>query len=276
MKKTGAKPRSKILRLLVYTAAALTAGVLLYIVGYIVVKGVGHISWDFLTGTNYAKTGGILPMIITTLYMIGISLLFAVPIGIFTAIYLVEYAKRGSRLVYFIRLAAESLSGIPSIIFGLFGLLFFVITLKWSWSILAGALTLSIMVLPTIIRAAEEALKAVPDSYREGSFGLGAGKLRTVFRIILPSAAPGILAAVILSIGRIVGETAAVLLTAGTVTRIPASLMQSGRTLSVHMYLLAKEGIDFSRAYATACVLIVIVLLINFLANYLVNKFKKG
>jgi phosphate transport system permease protein len=215
-------------------------------------------------------------MIITTLDMIGISLLVAVPIGIFTAVYLVEYAKRGSRLVYLIRLAAESLSGIPSIIFGLFGMLFFVITLKWQWSIMAGALTLSIMVLPTIIRSTEEALKAVPDSYREGSFGLGAGKLRTVFRIILPSALPGILAAVILSIGRIVGETAAVLLTAGTVAQVPASLMGSGRTLSVHMYLLAKEGIDFSKAYATAFVLIVIVLCINLLANFLVNKFKKG
>jgi phosphate transport system permease protein len=276
MKKPRVKARSAFLRALVYFAAALTVGILVYIVGYIVAKGIGNISWEFLTGTDYAKTGSILPMIITTLDMIGISLLVAVPIGIFTAVYLVEYAKRGSRLVYLIRLAAESLSGIPSIIFGLFGMLFFVITLKWQWSIMAGALTLSIMVLPTIIRSTEEALKAVPDSYREGSFGLGAGKLRTVFRIILPSALPGILAAVILSIGRIVGETAAVLLTAGTVAQVPASLMGSGRTLSVHMYLLAKEGIDFSKAYATAFVLIVIVLCINLLANFLVNKFKKG
>lgn len=275
MRKPKTKLRSKILKFFVYFATAVTVGILLYIVVYIVAKGIGQINLEFLTGSD-SKTGGILPMIITTLYMIGISLMISVPIGIFTAVYLVEYARRGSRFVLFIRLAAESLSGIPSIIFGLFGMLFFVVALKWSWSILAGAITLSIMVLPTIIRSTEEALKAVPDAYREGSFGLGAGKLRTVFRIILPSAASGILAAVILSIGRIVGETAAVLLTAGTVAQIPGTLMQSGRTLAVHMYLLAKEGIDFSKAYATAFVLIVIVLLINFLANYLANKLKKG
>jgi phosphate transport system permease protein len=276
MKRTKTKTRSKLLKFFVFLASAVTVGILLFIVGYIVIKGIGCISWDFLVGSNPSKIGGIMPMVITTLYMIFLTLVISVPIGIFTAIYLVEYAKRGSRLVYFIRLATESLSGIPSILFGLFGMLFFVITMKWSFSLLAGVLTLSIMVLPTIIRSTEEALKAVSDTYREGSFGLGAGKLRTVFRIILPSAAPGILAAVILSIGRIVGETAAVILTAGTFIKIPGTVMDSGRTLSVHMYLLAKEGIDFSKAYATAFVLIVIVLLINFLANYLVNKFKKG
>lgn len=274
MKKT--KMRSKILKFFVYFATAVTVGILLYIVVYIILNGVGHITWEFLVGSDSAEAGGLLPMIAATLYIIGISLLIAVPIGIFTAIYLVEYAKRGSRMVYFIRLAAESLSAIPSIIFGLFGLLFFVKALHWSFSILSGALTLSIMVLPTIIRSTEEALKSVPDTYREGSFGLGAGKLRTVFRIILPSAASGILAAVILSVGRIVGETAAVILTAGTMVKIPSTLMDTGRTLSVHMYLLAKEGVNFGKAYATAFVLIVIVLLINFLANYLVNKFKKG
>jgi len=270
------KMRSFILRFFVYFAAFLTVGVLLYIIVYIVANGVGHLSGEFLFGKPGVKNSGLMPMVVTTLYMIGVSLLISVPIGIFTAIYLVEYAKRGSKFVTLIRLATESLAGIPSIIFGLFGMLFFVITLKWSWSILAGALTLSIMVLPTIIRSTEEALKAVPDIYREGSFGLGAGKLRTVFRIVLPSAGSGILAAVILSIGRIVGETAAVILTAGTVAKIPLTLMQSGRTLAVHMYLLAIEGIDFSQAYATAFVLIVIVLIINFLANYLVGKLKKG
>ncbi|MGI6168089.1 MAG: phosphate ABC transporter permease PstA [Christensenellales bacterium] len=264
------------LRAFTYFAAVLTTGTLVFIVGYIVINGIGNISWEFLTTPYSKETGGILSMIVTTLYMIGISLIIAVPIGIFTAIYLVEYAKRGSRLVYFVRLAAESLAGIPSIIFGLFGLLFFVTALGWSWSLLAGALTLSIMVLPTIIRSTEEALKAVPDAYREGSFALGTGKLRTVFRIILPSAAPGILAAVILSIGRIVGETAAVILTAGTVAKIPSSLMQSGRTLSVHMYLLAKEGIDFGQAYATALVLIIIVVLINSLTNFFGNKFNRS
>jgi phosphate transport system permease protein len=214
-------------------------------------------------------------MIVTTLYIIVIALTISVPVGIFTAIYLVEYAKRGSKFVMFVRLATESLAGIPSILFGLFGLLFFVISLKWSWSILAGALTLSIMVLPTIIRSTEEALKSVTDSYREGSYGLGAGKVRTVFSIILPSAIPGILAAIILSIGRIVGETAAVLLTAGTVAKIPNTLFQSGRTLAVHMYVLAKEGIDFGTAYATAFVLMVIVLTINISASVLIKKFRK-
>jgi phosphate transport system permease protein len=270
------KIKNGFLRGLVYFCAVLTTGILVFIVGYIIVNGIGNISWEFLTSSYSKETGGILPMIVTTLYMVGISLVFAVPIGIFTAVYLVEYAKRGSKIVYLVRLAAESLAGIPSIIFGLFGMLFFVTALGWSWSLLAGAVTLSIMVLPTIIRSTEEALLAVPDAYREGSFALGTGKLRTVFRIILPSAAPGILAAVILSVGRIVGETAAVVLTAGTVAKIPTSLMQSGRTLSVHMYLLAKEGIDFGQAYATALVLIVIVVLINILTNYLGNKFNRS
>jgi phosphate transport system permease protein len=270
------KTRSFVLKFFVYLAATITVGALLYIVIYIIANGAAHLSGEFLFGKPGVKNSGLMPQIVTTLYMIGVSLLVAVPIGIFTAIYLVEYAKRGSRFVMLIRLAAESLAGIPSIIFGLFGMLFFVIALKWSFSLLAGALTLAIMVLPTIIRSTEEALKAVPDLYREGSYGLGAGKLRTVFKIVLPSAGSGILAAVILSVGRIVGETAAVVLTAGTMVRLPTSLMESGRTLSVHMYLLAIEGIDFSQAYATAFVLIVIVLLINFLANYLADKLKKG
>ncbi|MGI6161028.1 MAG: phosphate ABC transporter permease PstA [Christensenellales bacterium] len=269
------KPGLIILKALVYICAAITVGVLAYIVLHIIINGISGVSWEFLT-SDYQSGGGIFPMIVTTVYMIGIALAIAVPIGVFTAIYLTEYAKRGSRLVYLIRLAAESLSGIPSIIFGLFGMLFFVTALKWSWSLLAGAVTVSIMVLPTIIRSTEEALKAVPDAYREGSFGLGAGKLRTVFRIILPSAAPGIITAIILSIGRIVGETAAIMLTAGTVARIPQTVMQSGRTLSVHMYLLAKEGIDFSEAYATACVIIVVILGINALTNFMVRRFNRG
>jgi len=210
--------------------------------------------------------GGILPMIVTTFYVIAISIAIATPIGICAAIYLVEYAKPG-KLVRTIRFATESLAGIPSIIFGLFGFLFFVTVLHFKFSILSGALTLSIMVLPTIVRTTEEALKAVPQSYREGSLGLGASKLSTIMNVVLPTAVPGILAAVILSVGRIIGETAAIYMTVGMAPYIPKGFMESGRTLSVHLYLLAKEGISFEKAYATAAVLIIIVAFLNFIAN---------
>ncbi len=208
--------------------------------------------------------------------MTGLSLLFAVPLGIFAAIYLVEYAKRGNKLVEIVRVTAETLSGIPSIVYGLFGMLFFVNTLKWGLSILSGAATLAIMILPLIMRTSEEALKSVPDSFREGSFGLGAGKLRTVFRIVLPSAVPGILSGVILGVGRIVGETAALMYTAGTVAEIPSNIMGSGRTLSVHMYTLSCEGLHINQAYATAVVLLVTVLLINAISALIAKRFTKG
>lgn len=201
-----------------------------------------------------------------------VSLLIAVPLGIFAAIYLVEYAKRGNKFVGIIRTTAETLAGIPSIVYGLFGMLFFVTALEWSYSMLAGAFTLSIMILPLIIRTTEEALISVPDSYREGSFGLGAGRLRTVFRIVLPSAVPGILSGVILSIGRIVGETAALIYTAGTVADIPPDLLSSGRTLAVHMYALSNEGLYIDQAYATAVVLIVIVFGINAMSAFIAKR----
>lgn len=194
----------------------------------------------------------------------------------FPAIFLVEYAKRGNRFVNVIRLTTETLQGIPSIVYGLFGMLFFVTTCHWGFSILAGAFTLAIMILPLIMRSTEEALKAVPDSYREGSFGLGAGKLRTVFRIVLPSAIPGILAGVILAIGRIVGETAALIYTAGTVAKVPGSLLGSGRTLAVHMYNLASEGLYMDQAYATAVILLVLVVLINTLSGVVAKKLTKS
>ena len=213
-----------------------------------------------------------MPAIISTVYITFLSLLMAVPTGIFSAIYLVEYAKRGSRLVKVIRVTTETLQGIPSIVYGLFGYILFVITLGWSYSLLAGAVTLAIMILPLIIRTTEEALISVPDSYREGSFGLGAGKLRTVFRIILPSAVPGILAGVILAIGRIVGESAALIFTAGTVAQVPGSLFDSARTLSVHMYALLSEGLYTNEAYATAVVLLLLVIIINAVSGFIAKK----
>lgn len=213
---------------------------------------------------------------INTIVMTILSLLIAVPFGIFSAIFLVEYSGKGNKFVEVIRLTTETLSGIPSIVYGLFGMLFFVNTLDWGFSILAGAFTLSIMILPLIMRTTEEALKSVPDSYREGSFGLGAGKLRTVFRIVLPSAVPGILAGVILAIGRIVGETAALIYTAGSVAQIPKSVMGSGRTLAVHMYHLSSEGLYMDQAYATAVILLVLVVGINTLSGMIARKLTKA
>lgn len=197
-------------------------------------------------------------------------------LGIFSAIFLVEYAGKGNKFIEVIRLTTETLSGIPSIVYGLFGMLFFVNTLKWGFSVLAGAFTLSIMILPLIMRQTEEALKAVPDSYREGSFGLGAGKLRTVFRIVLPSAVPGILAGVILAIGRIVGETAALIYTAGTVAQVPKNVLGSGRTLAIHMYMLSSEGLYMNQAYATAVILLVLVVAINTLSGVVAKKLTKA
>ncbi len=267
------KIKYKILQLLIYLSAVLTVAVLIWILFYVVQKGIGSISFDFIFAD--AKEGGIWPMIVTTFWAVIASLLLATPIGIMAAIYLVEYARPG-RVVRVIRFATESLAGIPSIIYGLFGMIFFVTKLGLSFSILSGALTLTIMVLPTVIRTTEEALKAVPRSFREASLGLGATKIRTIVKIVLPSAIPGILAAVILGMGRIVGETAAVYLTAGTVPKAPGSLMDSGRTLSVHLYMLAKEGLSFEEAYATATVLVVLVALMNLLAKTAVNRLKKG
>ena len=208
--------------------------------------------------------------------MTAISLLIAAPLGIFSAIYLVEYSKKNSKLVPIIRLTTETLSGIPSIIYGLFGFLLFASTLGWGYSMLAGAFSLAIMILPVMIRTTEESLKSVPDTYREGSYGLGAGKLRTVFRIVLPSAIPGILAGIILSIGRIVGETAVLIYTAGTVAQIPGTLMGSGRTLAVHLYALWSEGMNPDQSYATAVVLLVIVVILNALSSFIAKKLKKG
>lgn len=266
-------PGSFILWLLVCTAAVLTVVTLLFLVGYILINGLPYLKPSLFALQYNSENVSMFPAIINTVSMVFLALLFSVPFGVGAAIYLVEYAKKGNRLVELIRLTTETLTGIPSIIYGLFGMLFFVIALGWSYSMLAGAMTLAIMVLPTIMRTTEEALRCVPDSYREGSFGLGAGKLRTIFKIVLPAAMPGILSGVILSIGRIVGETAALIYTAGTMTGV-AGALDSGRTLAIHMYVLSNEGLHKNEANATAVVLLIIVLMINALSSFVAKKFE--
>jgi len=270
------KPFDIFLGIIVKGAALMTACVLIFLVGYILVKGVPHLKPSLFSLTYTSENVSIVPALITTIIMTFLSLLIAVPLGVFTAIYLVEYAKRGNKIVGIVRITAETLSGIPSIVYGLFGLLFFVTYLKWGYSLLAGAFTLSIMVLPLIMRTTEEALMAVPDGFREGSFGLGAGRLRTVFKIVLPAAIPGILSGIILAIGRIVGETAALIYTAGTVAQIPQNALSSARTLAVHMYALSSEGLYTNEAYATAVVLLVLVVGINTLSAFIAKKLTRG
>ncbi len=265
-------PGSFLLLLLVLASAVLTVGVLLYLIAYILIHGVPYLTPDLFAPEYNSENVSLVPALVNTIFMTALALLIAVPLGIGAAIYLAEYAKRGNRLVRLIRLMAETLQGIPSIIYGLFGMLFFVTALKIGYSLLAGAATLAIMVLPVVMRTTEEALLSVPDMYREGSFGLGAGKLRTVFRVVLPSAIPGILSGVILATGRIVGETAALIYTAGTAPQIAGSLFDSGRTLAVHMYSLSREGLHVDQSYATAVVLLVIVLLMNSLSSIIARK----
>lgn len=262
--------------LLVMLGAVITFTVLIFLIIYILVHGLPYIRPSLFSFTYTSDNASLMPALINTVIMTFLSLLIAVPFGIFSAIFLVEYAKRGNKFMGVIRLTTETLSGIPSIVYGLFGMLFFVNTLGWGFSLLAGAFTLAIMILPLIMRTTEEALKAVPDTFREGSFGLGAGKLRTVFRIVLPSAVPGILAGIILSVGRIVGETAALMYTAGTVAKVPSSVMGSGRTLAVHMYNLSSEGLYMDQAYATAVVLLVLVVGINALSGVIARKLTKA
>ena len=269
-------PGSLIMMLLVMFGAILTFLVLIFLIVYILVHGVPYLKPSLFSLHYTSENASLMPALINTVIMTGLSLLIAVPLGIFAAIFLVEYAKRGNKFMGVIRLTTETLSGIPSIVYGLFGMLFFVNTLGWGFSLLAGAFTLSIMILPLIMRQTEESLKSVPDSYREGSFGLGAGKLRTVFRIVLPAAVPGILAGVILAIGRIVGETAALMYTAGTVAKVPSGVMGSGRTLAVHMYNLASEGLYMDQAYATAVVLLVLVVGINTLSGVIAKRLTKA
>ena len=269
------RPKSLIVYILIMLSAALTVAVILFIIGYILIKGVPNITPELFSLKYNSKNLSMLPSIINTLYLTFLTLLIAVPVGVFSAIYLVEYAKKGSKFVKLIRVTNETLSGIPSIVYGLFGFLAFVIARSWGYSMIAGVITLAIMVLTVIIRTTEESLMAVDNSYREGSFGLGAGKLRTIFKIVLPSAVPGILSGIILAIGRIVGETAALIYTAGTVPDAATKLTSSSRTLSVHLYCLLNEGLHTDQAYATAVVLLVVVLIINALSSAIAKKISK-
>lgn len=267
---------SKFIRYMIKSFAFITFLVLFAIVGHILIKGIPHITPSLFALKYTTENVSLFPAIITTIIITFLSLIIATPIGIFTGFYLIEYAKKGNKFIEIIRITAETLSGIPSIVYGLFGLLFFVTTLKWGFSILAGAFTLSIMILPLIMRATEEALMAVPNSLREASFALGAGKLRTIFKVILPAAMPGILAGIILSVGRIIGETAALIYTAGTVAQIPKNIFDSGRTLSIHMYALSSEGFYTEQAYATAVILLLVIIGLNYLSSYLSKKLLKG
>ena len=274
--RTGARVFALVMRWLVRIAALLTAAVLIFLIGYILVMGIPNLKPSLFEWTYNSENVSLVPALINTVLMTLFALVIATPLGIFAAVWLVEYAKRGNKLVKLVRITTETLQGIPSIVFGLFGMLFFVTQLHWGYSLIAGAFTLAIMVLPVIMRTTEEALLAVPDSYREGSFGLGAGKLRTVFTIVLPSAMPGILSGVILAVGRIVGETAALIYTASTVAAVPESVFSSTRTLAVHMYLLSNEGLHVDATYGTAVVLLVLVLLINSLSSFIAGKLAKG
>ncbi|MDH7479070.1 MAG: phosphate ABC transporter permease PstA [Syntrophomonadaceae bacterium] len=267
------KQEEKFWRIILWMIALATVLLLTVIIVHIVSRGIGSISWSFLSENprHMGRDGGILPVLVGTLYLVAVSLLLAVPIGIGAAIYLTEYVRQG-RLVSLIRFSTEALAGIPSIIFGLFGFVFFVIQLQLGWSVISGSLTLALMILPTIVRTSEEAIRSVPLSYREGSYALGASRWQTVSRVVLPSAVPGITVGVILGLGRAVGETAAVLLTAGSSLHAPSSLVDPARSLAVHLYILASEGISMQRAYATATILVIAVLMINLLANLVMRR----
>ncbi len=260
------------LALIMRTASFITFATVVFIIAYIVITGVPNLKPSLFALEYTSENSSVVPALITTIFITIIALVIAVPIGVFTAIYLVEYAKKGSKLTSIIRMTTETLSGIPSIVYGLFGALFFVTFCGFKLSLLSGALTLTIMILPLIMRTTEEALMSVENTYREGSYGLGAGKLRTVFKVVLPSAMPQILSGVILAVGRIVGETAALIYTAGTFAQIPTSIFDSGRTLSVHMYALSSEALHNSEAQATAVILLVLVITINKISNIVANK----
>lgn len=270
------RTKEMLLNLLVWISAIFTVSVLVTIVGFIFIKGTKLITPSFLF-SSYSASGssGILPMIVATLYIIILSVIIATPIGVLAAVYLQEYAKQG-KVVKLIRFATESLSGIPSIVYGLFGGIFFVVVLGFNYSLLSGALTVSIIILPVIIRTTEESLKTVPANYREASLGLGATRFQTLYKVILPSAVPGILSGLILSVGRVVGESAAILLTAGTVAQMPTGIFDSARTLTVHAYLVTKEKGNIEEACAIGVVLIVIILVLNTVAKLISKIFNKA
>jgi len=257
-----------------WTLAGVTIGVLVFVIAYILAHGLPYVSWEFLTKPpeDMGRRGGIFPMIVGTLMVTGLGVIIAAPIGMATAVYLTEYTREG-RLTAVIRFGADCLAGIPSIIFGLFGFVFFAITLGMGLSIISGALTLALMVLPTIVRTSEEAIRAVPQAYREVSYGLGSSRWQMVTKVVLRSALPGIFTGIVLSLGRSISETAAVMLTAGSALRLPQSLFDSSRTLALHFYILSREGISMNNAYATATVLVIAIMGLNLLAYWLMRRF---
>jgi len=271
---SGKKPLDFVLFVLTWLCIGLTVAVLALVVGYVLINGIAYIRPSLFATQFTMQNQSLFPALVGTLMIVGLSLSLSIPLGVFSAIYMVEYAKRGSRFVKIVRVTTETLAGIPSIVYGLFGFIFFGVVLGWGLSLMSGAFTTSIMILPLIMRTTEESLKSVPDSFREGSFGLGAGQLRTVVKIVLPAAMPGILAGVILAIGRIVGETAAIIFTLGNVARVPNNLFDTGRTLSAHMYALANEGTHPGEAHATAAVLLIVVILINALSSWIARFIK--
>ena len=268
--------QSAFFRFALWTCALVTAVVIGGLVIYILAKGLLNIKPSLFSLHYTSENASVFPALVNTMIVLVVSLVMAVPVGVGAAIYLAEYAKTGNIFVRIIRITAETLTGIPSIVYGLFGLLFFVTALKWQFSLLSGCCTLAIMILPVIMRTSEEALLCVPVTYREASFGLGAGKLRTVFKTVLPVAIPGIVNGIVLSVGRIIGETAALLYTAGTVAHIPINLMGSGRTLAVHLYSLWCEGLRTEQAYATAVVLLLFVILLNFVSGKIEEAMTKS
>ena len=264
--------KDKVIRFLVHLCAFITLGILAFMLCYILVKGVPYLNTSLFALNYTSENCSVIPSLINTFLITILALCISCPLGIGSAIYMVEYAKKDNDFVKLVRLTTETLTGIPSIVYGLFGMLLFVGFLHWGYSLLAGSCTLAIMILPTIMRTTEEALLSVPDSYREGSFGLGAGKLRTVFCIVLPAATNGILSGIILATGRVVGETAALIYTAGTVAQIPKNIFASGRTLAIHMYVLSSEGLHTNQAFATAVVLLVMVIFVNLLSSFIAKK----
>ena len=271
-----ATTESKVLGITVWLAAGVNILSLVSLIGYILAQGIPYLGWELFALEYTTQNVSLFPALVDTILMVAVALSLAAPIGIGTAIYFVEYAKKGNKFVSIMDMTTDTLAGIPSVVYGLFGLLFFVIYLQMGYSLLAGACTAAIMILPVIIRTTEEALQAVPISYREGSYALGANKLRTVLVVVLPAAVPGILAGIILSIGRIMGETAALIYTAGTVAQLPEDLFSSGRSLAVHLYVLASEGLFVEQAFATAVVLVIITVIINGASTWMAGKLMRG
>ena len=275
-KMQAATTASKVLGITVWLAAGVNILSLVSLIGYILAQGIPYLGWELFALEYTTQNVSLFPALVDTILMVAVALSLAAPIGIGTAIYFVEYAKKGNKFVSIMDMTTDTLAGIPSVVYGLFGLLFFVIYLQMGYSLLAGACTVAIMILPVIIRTTEEALQTVPISYREGSYALGANKLRTVLVVVLPAAVPGILAGIILSIGRIMGETAALVYTAGTVAQLPEDLFSSGRSLAVHLYVLASEGLFMEQAFATAVVLVIITVIINGASTWMAGKLMRG